>query len=133
MTTREAHVTACPYCDSPKVNKRVTKTPAWLCYSCHESFNEPVRRNYKNQNHEGHKPSSTEAVLADIQRVADELGYTPSSTEYDTMGEWSQSTVKNHFDSWRLALKELGMVPRSSGQMKIDLERLNPEDLGLSP
>jgi len=37
-------VRVCPSCDTPKYNKRITKTPSFRCCICGEEFEEPSSR-----------------------------------------------------------------------------------------
>jgi 5-methylcytosine-specific restriction endonuclease McrA len=60
----------------------------------------------------GYDPDTTvngkvtkEKLIADIQRVADEIGRSPSSSEYANNGEHSNSPVFRIFDSWEDALE----------------------------
>lgn len=48
-------------------------------------------------------------LLEDIQKVADELGKTPSQEEYNDLGEHSAGTVKRKFGDWMKALREAGV------------------------
>lgn len=47
-------------------------------------------------------------ILADIKRVADELGRIPSRDEYQARGEVSKGRVASAFGSWRDAVRALG-------------------------
>jgi len=50
-------------------------------------------------------------MVEELQRMADELGRPPKSTEMNTMGEYSAATYQNRFGSWNAALSKAGMVP----------------------
>lgn len=52
-----------------------------------------------------------EEVLADLRRVAAELGQTPTKIEYQEYGSISMPTVKDRFGRWNDALKTAGMEP----------------------
>jgi len=54
---------------------------------------------------------STEDLVQDIRRVADELGETPTRTEYDEHGEYSSMVVWERFGRWDDALEEMGLEP----------------------
>lgn len=70
-------------------------------------------------------------LLADLKRVADKLGYSPSQREYDKHGTHSSHTIKERFDLWNEAKKAAGLSTRTT--RRLSLEGMNPEDLGLSP
>lgn len=50
-------------------------------------------------------------LLADLGRVADELGKTPTAREYDRLGQYSCQTVMSVHGSWNGAVRKLGMEP----------------------
>jgi hypothetical protein len=50
-------------------------------------------------------------LLADIQRVADEMGHPPTGKEYDHHGQHALSTPGNRFGSWPEALERAGLDP----------------------
>lgn len=49
-----------------------------------------------------------EKLLADIERVAEELERPPSANEINVLGEYDPGTYYNHFESWNAALEEAG-------------------------
>jgi hypothetical protein len=53
-------------------------------------------------------------LVTELQRLAEELGKTPTIDEMDAHGEYTGATYYNHFDSWNAALR------------KADLELNNP-------
>lgn len=73
-------------------------------------------------------------LLADLKRLATELGHTPSSSEYREFGEFGVRTQSERFGSWVEALEaaDLEVGPRHQ-RNTYDLESMDPEDLGLSP
>ncbi len=52
---------------------------------------------------------SDEALLADLQRVADEVGEPPTVQEYRERGQYSDSTLRSCFGSWSAALEAAGL------------------------
>lgn len=69
-------------------------------------------------------------LLADLRRVADELGYSPSQREYDKHGKHSSYTVKDRFGLWNEAKNAAGLAERTT--RRLSLEGHSPEDFGLS-
>lgn len=74
-------------------------------------------------------------LIADLQRVAEEIGRPPTSSEYDRRGNWSPSAVNNTIGRWHRALEEAGLDPREADYSHrcYALEAMDPEDAGLSP
>lgn len=79
-----------------------------------------------------------EKVIADIERVADELGKVPSRNEYAEHGEYSGYTAENKFGTWtdakRAAGLEGGHTPNNVPKDEIvaEIERV-AEKIGESP
>jgi len=55
------------------------------------------------------KPVSEHDALADLRRVADEIGKVPSRTEYTEHGEYHHSTLSGKFGSWTAAREAAGL------------------------
>lgn len=53
--------------------------------------------------------SSDEDILEELQRVAEELGHSPSANEMGEVGSIASSSVKNHFGSWNEGLRAAGL------------------------
>ena len=53
-----------------------------------------------------------EELLAEIGRLAKELGRKPTASEMNEKGNYSASACQNHFGTWGKALKEAGYEPR---------------------
>ena len=86
-----------------------------------------------------HLKVSLKAVYLDVVRVADELGYPPTPTEYHEHGEYSVETVRNRFGdgSWPKAMTELEFdycqnARVRSEQLEADVARVTDE-LGHPP
>ena len=47
-----------------------------------------------------------ESLIKDLQRVADELGNSPTRAQYDSLGEYSSTTLDDRFGSWNQAKEE---------------------------
>jgi len=82
---------------------------------------------------------SKEDLVAELQRLGDELGHQPSLQEMNEHGEYWGSTYKNHFESWVAAIEAAGFDAskinyESIGRdaLRAELERLG-EELGRRP
>lgn len=69
-----------------------------------------------------------EKLIEDMQRVAEELGKSPSAAEYSEYGEYSHDTVQNRFGRWNSGLREAGLSvnekscrDRASGDRLLEL------------
>jgi len=80
---------------------------------------------------------SDEELINHLQEVAEELGKTPSVSEMNDCGDWSDSTYHSHFGSWNNALEEAGFERREkdkpSKQKLINHLQELAEDLGKKP
>ena len=56
-----------------------------------------------------------EDLLNELQRLADELGRTPTKREMNDMGAYSGRAYLNRFGSWNAAVEEIGLEPNSQG------------------
>jgi len=50
-------------------------------------------------------------LLANLKEIAEELGKPPTTTEYNSRGNFNTQTFKNKFGSWNEALREAGYDP----------------------
>lgn len=57
---------------------------------------------------------SQHEIVADIKRVAKELGRSPTRDEYLSKGNFSQRQIRNHFNGFSSALKQSGLTPRTT-------------------
>ncbi len=90
----------------------------------------------------GRPDISERELLDEISRMADVLNRPPTTTEMDELGEYSSSTYRRRFGSWRTALEEAGVGPTDRPQrgpnriredeLLADLRAL-AADLGRSP
>ena len=69
---------------------------------------------------------SNDDLIAELQRLEEELGRTPSIHEMNGDGKYWGSTYKNHFESWDAAVEAAGFEPTEAGH-KIGRERLLTE------
>jgi len=75
-------------------------------------------------------------LINEIQRLADELGHPPSTTEMKTHGQYSEVTYYNHFGSWGDALEAAGFDRDASRgtitdeELISDLERVAADEDG---
>lgn len=76
---------------------------------------------------------SRESLRIDIQRVANELGHSPTKRETETHGEFAWSTYYKEFGSWNEALIAAGVEPHgpsekiSEDTLLAELHRLSDE------
>lgn len=54
---------------------------------------------------------STAELIGELQRLADELGKTPTTSEMDEHGDITGRTYQNRFDGWNNAIKAAGLTP----------------------
>lgn len=82
----------------------------------------------------GLKPTypTKDEIITDLNELADELGYNPSSLDYQRHGTWSETTVSTRFGGWEKARKAAGIPPRTSQRHEYtpdealaELERVN--------
>ncbi|MDR5673114.1 hypothetical protein RH858_08120 [Halalkaliarchaeum sp. AArc-GB] len=57
---------------------------------------------------------SREELIAELQRVADELGRSPTWSEMKDHGEFVPNTYRSHFGSWNDALEAAELEPRKA-------------------
>lgn len=53
--------------------------------------------------------TSKKALINDVQRVAENLGRSPTATQYNDEGKYSLGTLQRHFGSWNEAKKRAGI------------------------
>lgn len=63
---------------------------------------------------EFHRDVTDDALLADLQSVANQLGRSPTIPEYNELGKYHASTVARRFGRWTEALKVAGLGPTRS-------------------
>lgn len=61
---------------------------------------------------------SDEALVAELQRLADELGATPKMIDMRDRGKFSPTTYHTRFGSWNAALKSAGLSPNKRNPTK---------------
>jgi len=71
-----------------------------------------------------------EELLTELQRLAEELGKTPTIDEMDAHGEYTGATYYNHFESWNAALREADLELNNPYTIRRealieDLQRIN--------
>lgn len=77
------------------------------------------------------KERSDQELLAEIERLAEELGRTPSSRDMAEHGAFGRITYRKHFDSWNKALDAAGFDRRrpknkiSEAELVTELRRLS--------
>ena len=57
---------------------------------------------------------SDEDLCAELRRVAEELGESPTVRQFDDRGAYSEATLRNRFGSWSDALAAAGLDPAGS-------------------
>lgn len=74
---------------------------------------------------------STEELLADLRRVADKVGHSPTRSEYEDHGDNSSATIKRRFGSWNEAKIKAGLEPLqehvSDEKLLADIRRVADE------
>jgi len=81
---------------------------------------------------------SDETYIADLQRVAEIVGHTPTLEEYDQHGRFSSRPFTKRFGTWAGAHERAGLEPRPGHNEGVAgteprYADLSPEDVGLSP
>lgn len=78
-----------------------------------------------------------EELLAELKRLADELGRTPTAVDMESMGEFGHATYENSFGSWNTAITEANLdvnvrsdIPKSE---LIDAIHSLKDELGRTP
>lgn len=77
-------------------------------------------------------------LLAELRRLADELGKTPSMQDMTNQGGYGSATYTNRFGSWTTAIEAAGLEPyanrthRSTEDLLTELQQL-AEELGRPP
>lgn len=79
-----------------------------------------------------------EELLAEIDRLTEELGHTPRTEDMDELGEFSASIYSHRWGTWNDALDEAGREPYDPGPVISDEELLTEidrlaEELGERP
>lgn len=77
-------------------------------------------------------------LITDLQRVAEEVGKTPSYDQYREHGEYGANTIKRRFDGWNNAIEAAGLTPNTKGTPLAEAELIETlrdlaDDLGKSP
>lgn len=70
--------------------------------------------------------ASKDDLIAELQRLTEELGHQPSIHEMNEHGAYWGSTYKNHFDSWQAAIEAAGL-DTSKVMSKVSREDLTAE------
>jgi hypothetical protein len=123
--------------DLQRVADKVGETPTQSQYQKHGeysrspfqrifgSYNEAVRSAGFEPNQQvapGTDPIDTDDLLADLQRVAEEVGYTPTQKQYEEYGEHSPHTLVRNFGSFNNAVEAAGYEPnRHHGMSKEEI------------
>jgi 5-methylcytosine-specific restriction endonuclease McrA len=76
-----------------------------------------------------------ENLVAELQRLADELDKTPSKEDMSKYGEYGKSTYMNQFEDWNSALRKADLPPNRGINKKDLIEALQnlAADLGRTP
>lgn len=61
-------------------------------------------------------------LVAELQRLADELGETPRFSQMSEQGEFAPRTYVRRFGSWNAAVEAAGLEPRTTGRDVTDVE-----------
>lgn len=108
---------------------------AYTCEICGAEFESPGIFGKHKSGHQ-HK-ISCEEVQAELRRLAEETGQTPTVGMMNEHGRYSASTVKTHFDSWNQAVRSVGLTPNrrydiTNEELKDDI-RAVADELGYPP
>jgi len=102
------------------------------------SWNDALRAADLEPNMEGSWGVADEELLAEIERLADDLGHPPTQGEMDQKGAYASRTLENRFGSWSDSLLSADVDVSSRGLCVSDealLESLHAiaEDIGRPP
>lgn len=128
--------------DIRRVAEKIDRAPTVTDYAEHGRYSRsPVQRRFGSWNEAKRQAGVQEIkewgidrdrLLHDLRLVADRLGETPSSRQYDEHGQFSRSTMQDRFESWNDAIRAAGLeVNRSVGAAPTYAE-LTPADVGLT-
>lgn len=70
-----------------------------------------------------HSPTEQD-LLDDIQRVADEIGESPTMRDYREHGDYSVTKIHNTFDTWNKAKKRLGLQVNNRNKPRVSLDEI---------
>jgi 5-methylcytosine-specific restriction endonuclease McrA len=65
---------------------------------------------------------STEELIEDYERVAEELGKTPSQVEYNKFGEFTWQAIRGHFDGMGAIQEAAGLEKLEKGRVTLECE-----------
>lgn len=86
-----------------------------LYFDRFESWNAAIEEAGLTPNLQRGPVPSDEELLAELRRLADELGHSPARREMRRHGNHSDSTYDRRFGSWREALLEVGLTAHRPG------------------
>lgn len=131
--------------DLHRVADDLGKTPTTREYTEHGSYSrDTISRRFGSWNDAlaeiGYSPNESKGtpekdLLADIRRVADILGKTPTTREYTNQGSYSIGKVFRRFGSWNDALAEIGFDPNqviSDKKLLADIQQV-ADNIGKTP
>jgi len=73
------------------------------------------------------RPIPRKELLAELERLAETLGETPSTSQMDETGHYASDTYYRRFESWADAIAAAGLPQRASHPQKISSEELLAE------
>jgi hypothetical protein len=122
--------------DLKRVAKEIGESPTATQYREHgeyssvtiqerfDSWNKAKKQAELSANSPGGSTISDQEILQDLKSVAEQLGRSPTQSEYNDHGEYTFSTVSRRFGSWNKAKEEAGLSVQSNDKPKVPIEEI---------
>lgn len=106
---------------------QLTPHSATTCKEKFGSWRKTLQATGLDPNENGQQEYSDEELIDEMQRLDDELGHTPSSSEMDDEGRYSAGVYQHRFDSWKDALDAADLDTETAGRQKYSNDELLQE------
>lgn len=122
--------------DLKRVAKEIGESPSSTQYREHGeysavtiqerfgSWNKAKNEAELSANSVGRSSITDKELFQDLKSVAEQLGHSPTQSEYREHGEYSSATIQNRFGSWNKAKEEAGLSVQSSDKPKVPIEEV---------